>query len=368
MTDSKIDYRISLNETNVLKGIAICAMLCHHLFFENPEYGNFTHMLALTGKVCVALFVFLSGYGMAVQYRTRVVECDQLVQGEKYCSYLKKMLNRLRFLMRRFLKFYLNYWFVFLITVPLGVFVFGRTLASVYGTEFPIWSSLLEDVFGLRVFGSYNITWWVNRLFLALWLFFPFLYWSLNSKFVSAWMMILLLFDPGSILYPLKFVAFGLSIWILPFAIGIFLAVNGDSINKILNKMNRYVVLAVFTVAALAFLYMRNNYVFSCFLGVKGDPFIVVFLSFAVVCICRLTHRKMSALAFVGKHSMNMYLMHTFIYAYFFHNFIYGFKYPILIFAALFSISLLLSMIVEFMKNRLKFYQFQQKVCSFLTV
>lgn len=69
MESAKIDYRITLNETNIIKGIAICAMLWHHLFLEHKEYGEFVFKQALTGKVCVALFVFLSGYGMAIQFK-----------------------------------------------------------------------------------------------------------------------------------------------------------------------------------------------------------------------------------------------------------------------------------------------------------
>lgn len=41
MESAKIDYRITLNETNIIKGIAICAMLWHHLFLEHKEYGEF---------------------------------------------------------------------------------------------------------------------------------------------------------------------------------------------------------------------------------------------------------------------------------------------------------------------------------------
>lgn len=365
--DEKIDYRITLNETNVLKAIAICAMLCHHLFFQNPEYGTIAFKLALTGKFCVALFVFLSGYGMAVQYQKCLTD-NQVAQCGKCLSLLKDLWGNLRFLLRRYLKFYMNYWAVFLITVPIGVLVFGRTLANVYGIDSSLWSSLLSDVFGLRVLGSYNITWWVNRLFLALWLFFPFLFWSMNSRLVSIWMLILLYYDPGSILYPLNFVAPGLSTWLISYALGIFLAVNGSVLNNFLNKVNRFVVLSVFCLAALAFLYMRNNYVLSCFLGVKGDPFIVVFLPLAVVSVCRLTRRKIAVLIFVGKHSINMYLMHTFVYGYFFHNFIYGFKYPILIFAVLFAISLLVSIGVEFFKTKLGFYRLQGKIVELLSV
>ena len=189
---------------------------------------------------------------------------------------------------------------------------------------------------------------------------------SISLPFVSVWMLVLLYYDPGSILYPLNFIAPGLSTWLISYALGIFLAVNASVLNNVLNKINRYIVAAMFCVATLVFLYMRNNYVLSCFSGTKGDPFIVVFLSLAVVCLCRLTKRNMVPLIFVGKHSMNMYLMHTFVSGYFFHDFIYSFKYPILIFVVLFLISLLLSVILEFVKTKLKFYQLQNKICSLL--
>lgn len=357
-----IDYRITVNETNIIKAIAICAMLCHHLFFQNPEYGAIAFKLALTGKVCVALFVFLSGYGMAIQYQKYLTD-NQIVQFGKRRTLLKNLWGKLRFLLRRYVRFYMNYWAVFCLSVPIGVFVFGRTLADAYGVESSAWSSLLSDVLGLKVFESYNITWWVNRLFLALWLLFPFLYWSINSKLVSVWLLILLYYDSGSILYPLNFIAPGLSTWLVSYALGIFLAVNAPALNNILNKINQYVVVVLFCVAALVFLYMRNNYVLSCFSGTNGDSFIVVFLSLSVVSLCRLTKRNMDPLVFVGKHSMNMYLVHTFVCGYFFRDFIYCFKYPILIFLVLFLISLLLSVILEFVKTKLKFYQLQNEIC-----
>lgn len=363
----KIDYRISLNETNVLKGIAICAMLCHHLFFQNPEYGAIAFKLALTGKFCVALFVFLSGYGMAVQYQKYLTD-NQVVQCCKCRTLLKNLRSNLRFLLRRYLKFFMNYWAVFLITVPIGVLVFGRSLDAAYGTESSLLISFIKDLLGLQYNESYNITWWFNRLILSLWLLFPLLYWAMKSKVVCVWVLILLFFNPAGILSRLILLAESLPNYLVIFTMGICIAVHIDEINKILNKVHRYVVLAVSIIATLAFLYMRNHYVLSCFLMIKGDPFIVVFLSFAVVSICRLTHRKMAALAFVGKHSMNMYLVHTFVCSYFFHVFIYGFKYPILIFAVLFAISLLLSIVIEFFKTKVGFYRLLNSVIQTLEV
>ena len=69
---------------------------------------------------------------------------------------------------------------------------------------------------------------------------------------------------------------------------------------------------------------------------------------------------------FIGKHSMNMYLMHTFIFAYFLYDFIYGFKYPVLIFGVLLLTSLLLSIVIGFLKGKIGFYRLQQKIVCFV--
>lgn len=357
MTGLKIDYRITFNETSVIKGVAICAMLWHHLFFESHDYGSTTFKLALTCKICVSLFVFLSGYGIATQFKKVNLSGEMFFK----CS------NIIKFMIRRYIKFYLNYWIVFFVCVSLGVFVFGRNLEMAYGTESNMISGFVLDVFGLNSFDSYNVTWWFNRLILVLWMTFPILYWMLNSKFVCIWTLLLLLFNPGNVLNFLNSWTDGLAYYIPIFSLGICIAAHIDEIDKMMNKVNRYIVLVVSVAFMVALLYMRNHYVLYCFLGIKGDPFTVVFLSLAVVCICRLTNRQLSVMAFLGKHSMNMYLMHTFIFAYFFHDFIYGFKYPVLIFLALLLTSLLLSIVLEFLKKKIGFYRLQQKIVLLLT-
>jgi uncharacterized membrane protein len=66
----KVDYRLSINDTLLIKGIAICLMLWHHLFFQNPEFGFLVFHTAQLSKLCVALFLFISGYGLTIQYNT----------------------------------------------------------------------------------------------------------------------------------------------------------------------------------------------------------------------------------------------------------------------------------------------------------
>lgn len=55
-------------------------------------------------------------------------------------------------------------------------------------------------------------------------------------------------------------------------------------------------------------------------------------------------------IGFIGKHSMNIFLIHTLIFEYYFMDFIYGFKHWLLILVALLVISLIVSIIIEYLK------------------
>lgn len=65
---------LSIQDSNVLKGVALILLLWHHLFYvDNGMFSDInvwgyglTNQIGQLGKVCVALFVFLSGYGLVV--------------------------------------------------------------------------------------------------------------------------------------------------------------------------------------------------------------------------------------------------------------------------------------------------------------
>ena len=65
---------LSLNNTTVLKGVAIILLLAHHLFYQGIGYNDIhlygSHYLVkeigIVSKLCVAIFVFLSGYELTV--------------------------------------------------------------------------------------------------------------------------------------------------------------------------------------------------------------------------------------------------------------------------------------------------------------
>jgi peptidoglycan/LPS O-acetylase OafA/YrhL len=342
-----VDYHISKRDTLSLKGVAICAMLIHHLFIDESAYGVFPQYFAIVGKICVAIFVFVSAYGLTIQLK-------------KYSDGKLRVPHFSRLLIKRYLKFYFNYWFVFIISVVLGVYLFGRTLGEAYGDSSNIFVRFIVDFLGCGEFWSYNITWWFNRVILALWLLFPLLYWLMSCRVASLFALLLFFLNPGDILYPLNFIAASLPFYVLPFSMGIWLAVHETSIDLFLKKINPSVLWGL-SVAVLGLCFFAR--INDLLVWYTIDAVATLFLALLVV-LCNNWFPKQSVLAFLGKHSMNIYLLHTFIFGYFFHDFVYGFNNAFASFIILLSISLLLSMLIEYLKNKLKFYQLLERICK----
>lgn len=352
MVPNTIDYQIHPKETLIIKAVAIIAMLVHHLFYEHPEFGGTIINIGVIGKICVFLFVFLSGYGMTVSFPK--------VSGRLVCAKTFFFI-----LCRRLAKFFLNYWFVFFISILIGILFFNRPLEAAYGAKANLLKSFVRDFLGQQGFFSYNVTWWFNAVIIALWIMFPFFYIAMKNKVMSICILIFLYMDPYVVMHYFHFVASGLATYIFPFTLGIFIALHIDWINNFLNKFSSNIVLYVSLVFAILFLVRCGFPIFPNYLSIPFGPVTSILIALAVVSLCRVTNRRFGFMQFVGKHSMNMYLTHTFIFGYFFHDFIYGFKYPILIFLALFVTSLLLSVCIEFIKNQIGFYKLQSKTVNF---
>ena len=72
-----MNLQFSKKDTNIVKGVAIIAMLFHHCYVTGVKFkahgvsfAPFSRdtvvTLALWSKVCVGIFVFLSAYGIAL--------------------------------------------------------------------------------------------------------------------------------------------------------------------------------------------------------------------------------------------------------------------------------------------------------------
>ncbi len=223
---------------------------------------------------------------------------------------------------------------------------FGRGLYEVFnGHE---WIKLLFQLAGLHMYyGGYgfNPTWWFMSAIIPLYVFFPLLErmarFRLGGTILMAVSCVLLFRGPL------------FSVWLLPFAVGI-LAEKHNGVIRARAAMERAgwdVALLLFIVAGLLIVWARES---SWWLaGVRMDSL----FSFWIILGCAIAYpvmlriRLARMLAFVGAHSMNIFLFHTFLYYYFSPHFFYGFKYPFLIFAALLGTSLATSVALEWCKR-----------------
>ena len=220
--NNKNFFALSFSDINVLKGIAIIMMLCHHVYGGHEDYIEsypiFFENLAIIGKVCVAMFLFCSGYGLSAQYEKNTLQIQQTKD---------IFTNSLLFIIRRLVKFYSAYWFVFILFVPIGVFVFNRSLSMAYGDSVNLTKRLIFDFFGMQGTSSYNMAWWFNKLIIICYLIFPFLFFILKKNKTIGIIISFILLGVAHIFTSINY--YGILIWQFPFVLGIFWYLNLDS-------------------------------------------------------------------------------------------------------------------------------------------
>lgn len=338
-------FALSRKDTSVLKGLAICAMLFHHLYCFSPEgverYSGLLLWLGDLGKVCVSIFLFCSGYGLTSQFS---IQKD------------RNAIGSCRFVIRRFIKFYPNYWIVLLVFIPISIFVFGRTIEVAYaGLNIP--KRILYELFAINGFSSYNITWWFNKVIIILYLLFPLLYWLIEKT--------------GWVLFSISIIFFlfcdripgnntEIYLWQFPFVLGMFWSVweyripnvaEFISIHKIFSIVLSFVLLAVLIL-------LRQKPIIPGFCRVQIDPFITCVLAVMIVLMNKDVPWLSSGFAFLGKHSMNIFLIHTFFNGYWHPQWLHTTPWMRcgVNFVVLLLICLLISMSLEWIKEKSGIY------------
>jgi len=339
----------------MLKGIALIFLLVHHLFYiPNGQfddihlYGNFylVNSIGLVGKLCVALFVFLSGYGLTAA-------CEKAGR-----------INLTYFYKRRFSKLYLNYWLMWLLFVPVGILVFDRTLQSVYGDH--IWPNLPLDFLGLlKLTGQYgyNATWWFYSCITILYLIFPFIIMFCGKKVwthLIFWGSIAITFCHTPVFGPFKD-------YVFPFVLGCHLR-NGlinrilppPIVNRMLTVMNGRL-----TRVGAAMLITTTIIAFPLRFLVPLPLTYDTILSILIVAVFKnltLNKATSASLKCLGKHSFNIFLFHTFIYYYYLPELIFWSRNPVVIFLTLLVTTLLISCTIEWGKKKLGYNRLLKKL------
>lgn len=368
--------KFTKEHTMQMKGIAIIILLFHHCFLNAQRWATVPYeklattkgwgyypisfapfsshtiqYLASFSKICVAMFVFMTGYGMWVSYESQKKKTTM-------SNYIKK---RMVTLMTGFL-------IIFVVTevlaIPTGRFI------EVYGHDFRSVVYMIIDALGLaKLLGTplFCLTWWYMSLAIVLIMIFPFVH-SIMEKY--QWVVVV-----ASIIVP-RACGFGQSTdlfrYLLAYTLGIYFAQH-DLLARIKEKFmeqnveGKLLSLIVSLIGLAVIIKCRQN----AWIGWKYLDFWDGFAAMYVIIISYIYILNgkwiVKGLGFLGKHSMNIFLIHSFYRDVFFHEFTYSFYYAWLDYIVLMAISLVTSIVLEWFKKLIRYEKFIEWVKRLVT-
>lgn len=330
---------LTKKDTGAAKGFAICLMLGHHLFafkdrlMEGNAYlpvlikHDIEFFIGYFGRICVPIFLFLSGYGMFKSFQNKGSIGKALIQ---------KVFN-----------FYKVYWSYLLIFVPIGL-MFFKHVKTFGGEEYRYtydYIIILKNIIGLS--NSFNSEWWFVKVYLLLLIFIFPVYRFLVSKNVH-------LFIASSLtLYVLggKINIFNeLLHWQLSFALGIYIAKHENLVGKLskeIRALNLFYTILFFCVCVL--FRFRFNWSLDFLIA---PIFIIISLRFLQL------SKLYNVFAYLGKYSFPIWLNHSFFCYYYFQQFVYWPKYSPLVVLTLLGFSLSSAIIIEYLRTHLFRFSF----------
>ncbi len=352
-------------DTSIIKGIAIILMFMHHLFAYPdrikggssyialfPMYGTSLEVIvALFGKLCVAMFLFLSGFGM-------------------YKKVAKSEKDTISIVFKKLKELYVNYWIIFLIFIPISFFIGMRIFK---------FNEFFDNLIGYQ--STYDGEWWFFELYVLTMITFPVTIKVIRKNYITSIVSIILMSVGTRTILPTLMnndifknftqtffyneISFLLG-WLPCFLMGCaFAKFNLFSKIKKLLRENNLDNIIVYTIIFLGVMYLRHR---------LDDPLDFDYL-FAPMYIIASVHvfrfLKLDKLfAILGKHSTNMWLIHSFFCYQYFQALVYYPKISILVVAWLAILCVACSWLIMFLikefkrvysnlKNKLSLFHFK---------
>ncbi|MGX3021940.1 acyltransferase family protein [Ursidibacter sp. B-7004-1] len=310
---------ITKEQSNFIKGIAICLMLFHHLFTYSERFPSQVEIIWLSnsfhyerylgevGKYCIPLFLFISGYGFANNKKERA--------NQKY--YLNKIYL-----------FFIAYWLVFSIFIPLSYFFSSHAFVTLNAKEF-----MLNF---LGVSDSFNREWWFVSLYLVMLSITPLLFIMRNQ--------LLPVFAISGLLYGLSFdnpKMYNILFWQPAYVLGFYVGINREYMLKIYNNTHYRFWLSISSAAFLILGLLWRDWDCMPFFVIFFVLWIRIIFGFSPPILRRLIEH-------IGCNSLFIWLTHSFYCYHFAKEFIYSPRYTMLIFINLLVVSYLSALILNY--------------------
>ena len=150
-------------------------------------------------------------------------------------------------------------------------------------------------------------------------------------------------------------------LWQFPFILGIVWKLYENKRVHVQEWLAGHKAIAVIASICLliATVIIRMYAIIPHWSGMRIDGFIACAVALSVITILRSSKYLMSTFAFLGKHSMNIYMTHTFINAYWFDGWLHSGEWMRGggNFVLLMIICLIISIVIEFMKEKIRYYE-----------
>lgn len=232
----------------------------------------------------------------------------------------------------RYIKLYSNYFFIYFLVIVIGLFSNYNNF-EVYNNNLLFF---LNDLLGLSyIYGTplYNYTWWYIGMAFFIIFIVPFII-EICKRNGGGGLIIV------SVLIPLfRFNSEVLNRYFPIICIGVYCAYSGCL--KEICKKPTILLSIIYLIVSLLQIKLNSFYII--------EPLQIILISSIVMKIKNGIVGNI--LIYFGKHSMNIFLTHTFLYYYFAQDFIYSCSHFILIFFNLLLCSLLISYIMNFIKK-----------------
>lgn len=339
MNSEKKIREFNIEDTQCVKGIAILLLLYYHLFHDVNVVQQFgvkffipetvTKMLVGYGNICVAVFLFLSAYGM-----TKKLLAGKESIGKRYCYSVKRLLVLI-----------LHFVLMFISVNALWFWKFDY--ASAYGAGKQGILFLLTDALGLaQIFGTPTLceTWWYMEIAIICIVIMPLLVKAVEK--LNWKLLVIALVLPVILTLPKDFLRY-----YLVMVLGC-VAAEGNWLEKLhAGRVPKWARVLICLVLLAFSVILRQNYmVFETFAYVLDAP-IALLIVYAVYEMVPGKSIPGRVVGFLGKHSMNIYFVHTFFYMILWRDYIYKPKYGILIYLCLVAVSLVYSVLLELIKK-----------------
>ena len=363
-----MNYKFTKDDTWAMKGISILFLVCIHCLSQEriqsldisfwPLHANIARWcIRLTGQ-CVGMFVFLSAYGMTLSTKKQYPDFEFTKQ-QATESVVKRYL-------RLVFKFLIPFWVCFVVTHALGIQRYTRGLTRNF-------ISMIADILCIgNLFGIQMMvpTWWYLSLEVMLIVFLPLI---LRFYKKYGWLSVVMAAIAGTVfcqtlqenfLTKLLF-AVPLAVWFADQGILEKLKAITLVQNKILNKIIKtciaFGVICILCIFRDKFKMSNTNFTFVL-LGLMATALIYFFYEF----IIDLPGLR-QILTFFGKHSANIFYIHSFVRGAWLKKVTYSFHSAWMIVAFVFFVTLAISIAIEFVASRSGYNRLTEKIVKKVT-